>query len=155
MHPSGRLKHQQTKGIALLEFIILAPTLLVLLFMAAEFGRALYQYNTLTKAVYTGARYYAAHVLGDQATARSNATLLIRYGSVTDTSKPILPFPDNITVTFEPDPHIPHAQITVTATYPYIPIDGDPLNSIILNVIGSPSGFGPLVLTASVSMRAI
>ena len=46
-------------GAALLEMAILMPLLVILLFGLVEFGRALLQINTLTKAVTTGARYVA------------------------------------------------------------------------------------------------
>ncbi|MCB1672800.1 MAG: TadE/TadG family type IV pilus assembly protein [Gammaproteobacteria bacterium] len=46
-------------GAALLEFAVLLPLLVILLFGLVEFGRALLQENTLTKAVTTGARYLA------------------------------------------------------------------------------------------------
>jgi len=48
-------------GAALLEFAVLLPLLVILLFGMVEFGRALLQANTLTKAVTTGARYLARY----------------------------------------------------------------------------------------------
>lgn len=53
--PGKRGQH----GAALLEFAVLLPLLVILLFGMVEFGRALLQENTLTKAVTTGARYLA------------------------------------------------------------------------------------------------
>jgi len=58
-------KRKQERGAALVEFAIVVPLLLALMFGFAEIGRALYQQNTLTKAVIAGARYLA----------RSNNTL--------------------------------------------------------------------------------
>jgi hypothetical protein len=51
------------KGTALVEFAIVAPLMLFLLLGVAEFGHALNQYNTLTKAVRDGARYVAGKAL--------------------------------------------------------------------------------------------
>lgn len=47
------------RGAALLEMAMLLPLLIILFFGVVEFGRALLQVNTLTKAVTTGARYVA------------------------------------------------------------------------------------------------
>jgi|GEM_PF-2365445 len=46
-------------GAALLEMAVLMPLLVILVFGLVEFGRALLQINTLTKAVTAGARYVA------------------------------------------------------------------------------------------------
>lgn len=43
----------------MVEFAIIVPILVLLVFGITELGRALYQWNTLTKAVATGARYMA------------------------------------------------------------------------------------------------
>lgn len=55
-------KHRdRQRGIAMVEFTIVAPLLLLLMFGIAEFGRALYQYNALNKAVRDAARYLATY----------------------------------------------------------------------------------------------
>lgn len=53
-HAKGTLRQ---RGIATVEFAIVAPLLLLLMLATAELGRAFYTYNTLTKAVRDGARY--------------------------------------------------------------------------------------------------
>lgn len=45
----------------MVEFAIVLPILLIILFMVAEMGRALYQYNTLYKAVGHAARHFSIH----------------------------------------------------------------------------------------------
>ena len=47
------------RGIMSVEFIIVAPFLMLLMLGISEFGHALYQYNTLTKSVRDGARRWA------------------------------------------------------------------------------------------------
>lgn len=47
------------RGAVLIEFTIIFPILLLLVLGITELGRALYQKNTLTKAVEVGARYMA------------------------------------------------------------------------------------------------
>ncbi|MGM0633442.1 MAG: TadE/TadG family type IV pilus assembly protein [Pseudomonadota bacterium] len=49
------------KGAALVEFAIILPMLLILVFGFTELGRALYQKNQLTKEVQIGARYVARY----------------------------------------------------------------------------------------------
>ena len=55
------LKNQ--RGLAAVEFAIVVPVMLFLMLATAEFGRAFYHYNTLTKAVQTGARYASRPLL--------------------------------------------------------------------------------------------
>ena len=59
MNRHGR--SQQQRGIALVEFVIVLPILLIILIMVAEIGRALYQYNTLYKAVGHATRHFSIH----------------------------------------------------------------------------------------------
>jgi Flp pilus assembly protein TadG len=50
---------RKSSGVAMVELAIILPLLLMLLFGIIELGRALYQQNTLYKAVESGARYLA------------------------------------------------------------------------------------------------
>lgn len=52
-----RNRFKRTQGVALVEFALVLPLLLVVTLLVTELGRALYQYNTLTKAVRDAARY--------------------------------------------------------------------------------------------------
>jgi len=54
---------KKQQGIAALEFAIVVPVMLFLMLATAEFGRVFYHYNTLTKAVQTGARYASKPLL--------------------------------------------------------------------------------------------
>src|SRR5437773_2637207 len=49
------------RGQSLLELAAVLPLLLLIAFGATEFGRAYYQYNTLSKAIRNGARYMSSH----------------------------------------------------------------------------------------------
>ncbi len=53
----------RTKGVAIVEFIIVLPICLILIIATAEFGRVFMQYNTLTKSVRDGVRYVATNAL--------------------------------------------------------------------------------------------
>ena len=71
---------QAARGIAIVEFTVMLPVLLLLLLGTAELGRALYEYNTLTKAVRDGARY-----LAENAEAGSTGVIDITPATATTT----------------------------------------------------------------------
>jgi hypothetical protein len=48
---------KKQNGVALVEFALILPLLLILTFITTEFGRALYQYNTIAKSLRDAARY--------------------------------------------------------------------------------------------------
>lgn len=52
-------------GTAAIEMALLLPLLVLLLFGVTEFGRAIYQYNALAKAVRDSARYLSQFAPGD------------------------------------------------------------------------------------------
>ena len=54
---------KKQQGLAVVEFAIVVPVMLFLMMATAEFGRVFYHYNTLTKAVQTGARYASKPLL--------------------------------------------------------------------------------------------
>lgn len=93
-------------GVAMVEFAIMLPMLLLLLFGVTELGRALYQQNTLYKSVAVGARYLArtSETLDDEdgcsagGTWNDNLTTaenLIIYGNTTGAGTPLLPYLDD------------------------------------------------------------
>lgn len=91
------------KGVAAVELTILLPFFLLVIFATAELGRALYQYNTLTKLVRDAGRY-----LANNADKRVTTTLpsplsdancgncitqtknLLVYGNITGSGTPLL-----------------------------------------------------------------
>lgn len=84
---SAKLERQQQKGVAMVEFAIALPLLLLLLLGIGEFGRMLFQYNVLLQASRDAARYAAGEawdptlgqvVLDDD--LRSRTQLLAVYG---------------------------------------------------------------------------
>jgi Flp pilus assembly protein TadG len=79
-------------GVALVEFALVLPVLLVLTVATTEIGRALYEYNTLAKAVRNAARYMSMQDPAD-ANAAPIARNLVRFGrpSVDDGAAPVAP----------------------------------------------------------------
>ena len=54
-----RFNRHRQRGLAIVEFAIVLPLLLLLSLATTELGRALYQQDTLNKAVRDGARHLA------------------------------------------------------------------------------------------------
>lgn len=142
-------------GFAMTEMVIVTPLLLFLMLSVAEIGRALYQYNTLTKSVRDGARYLSIEaILGDTevidltATKINTTKNLVLYGSQTGVEEIVIDglTADMITVTAPDSIHI-----QVTATYAYQSIFGGTIPSFGMGIGEIDTNF---TLTASSIMRA-
>jgi len=142
-------------GIAMVEFTIVLPVLLLLLFAVTEIGRALVRYNTLTKAVQDGARYAAAYaLLGTTGAVTIDATLqtqtrnIVAYGNRAGTGSPLIAglLPAQVNLV-----DLGGDQIRVDASYSYQPLLGVVLPNVGLGTSTSLS----FVMQAAVSMRAL
>ena len=116
-------------GVAMVEFALILPLLLLLTFITTEFGRAMYQYNTITKSVRDGARYLSTKT---PYTKQIEARNLIIYGNLTGTGSPLVlgltvsnvPLPQNITwQTTGFNPVINTVTVTVSG-YKFTPLFG-------------------------------
>lgn len=118
---------RSNQGLAAVELAIMLPIFLILLLASAEIGRALYQYNTLHKAVRDGARYLAEHALNsvpviEITAAKTTATRnLVLYGNPAGSGPLLLEglAPGDIAVEAVDASHV-----RVTATYAYAPAFG-------------------------------
>ena len=119
------------RGVAIVEFTIALPILLVLILAVAEFGRAFLQYNALTRAVRDSARYVSANALNgasqaidvSQASAvYSEAQNLVVYGNITNSGTPLLNGLTSSDVTINNPAGT--RDITVNVTYAYQPMLG-------------------------------
>lgn len=119
------------RGVAIVEFTIVLPILLILILAVAEFGRAFLQFNGLTRAVRTTARYVAANALNgasqtiDVSTAAAvygEAQNLVVYGHITNTGTALLPglVPGDVTIANPAGTN----DITVNVSYTYQPMLG-------------------------------
>jgi len=88
------------RGVAIVEFTMVLPLLLILILVVAELGRAFMQFNTLTRAVRDSARYVAANALNGAsqtidvsttAAVYSEAQNLVVYGHIANTGSTLLP----------------------------------------------------------------
>lgn len=150
----GALRNR-SYGLAAVEFTFVVPVVLFLLLACAEIGRAMYQYNTLTKAVRNGA-IYAGQVALDPGTdvmeltgtKQTAARNVVVYGTPSASGTPVLPslVPGTVAVTA---PNSTHVQVSVS--YPYITLFGGTIPSF---------GQGPNVsatmnLNATCTVRAL
>lgn len=76
------------RGAAAVEFAILIVPLLLMLFGVTEYGRAIYQYNTLVKSVRDATRYLSAVAPGS---GHAAARCLAVYGNSNCTGSPLAP----------------------------------------------------------------
>lgn len=87
--PCGR--RQRSRGVAALEFAMLIIPLLILLAGVVEFGRLIFQYNTLTKTVRDSARYLSIQNPSDPNYPAAAARCLAVHGNPTCTGAPLVP----------------------------------------------------------------
>ncbi len=128
-HEAGRSEYGLCQGgQSLLEFAVVLPLMLVIAFGVTEFGRAFYQYNTLSKALRDGARYMSSHTYSTS--EQSNAKNMVIYGNTSGTGSPVLPGLTSGQIAVIPEggstPYSeldPPEWVTVRATgYPFAPL---------------------------------
>lgn len=73
-------------GVALVEFALILPFLLLLSITAVELGRAVWQYDILTKSVRDAARYLSLQTPGTHMTQARNLAV---YGNLSGTGNPL------------------------------------------------------------------
>lgn len=79
------------RGVAVIEFALTLTLLTTLFFGVCEYGRAMYQYNTVVKSGRAATRYLTQYAAGD-ATAIANAKCLAVYGQIAPCSgTPLVP----------------------------------------------------------------
>jgi Flp pilus assembly protein TadG len=59
-----RINHQKQRGVAAVEFALLIIPMLLMVFGITEYGRAMYQYNTLVKSTRDAARFLTTQASG-------------------------------------------------------------------------------------------
>jgi Flp pilus assembly protein TadG len=81
-------------GVATIEFALLIVPLLLMLFGVAEYGRAIYQYNTLVKSVRDATRYLSTLNPSDPDHPNNGfveAECLVKYGNTECIGTPLVP----------------------------------------------------------------
>ncbi len=120
-------------GLASIEFAAILPIMLMLLFVTAELGRALYEFNTLTKMVRNGARYAADFALNGVQNASLSHELntkvknLVVNGTLTGVDLPLLSglSIENVNVELLQGSGYDAPHVRVVATYRFVPLIGN------------------------------
>jgi Flp pilus assembly protein TadG len=146
-------------GLAMVEFAISAPVLLLLMFGTFEFGHFLIQYSTLNDAVRNASRYVAGKALGGSTTLLLSAANwaplaaqgqnLAVFGNIAGTGAAVLPSLNVGEITVSED--TANDNITVTAAYPYQPLFG----AVIPTFMGGGGISTAFTLNISVAMKAL
>ena len=76
------------KGTAIVEFALILPLLLLLTMITTEFGRAIYQYNTIVKSLRNTTRYLSLQTPNTQITEAKN---LVVFGNIAGTGTALVP----------------------------------------------------------------
>ena len=76
------------KGTAIVEFALILPLLLMLTMITTEFGRAIYQYNTIVKSVRNATRYLS---LQSPHTKETEAKNLVVFGNILGDGPALVP----------------------------------------------------------------
>lgn len=123
-------RHQ--RGVAVVEFALVLPMLLVLTFITTEFGRAMYQYNTIAKSVRDAARYLSIQLPN---TKINEARNLIVYGktAVTDADPPLAL---GLATSQVPTPTWQNAGSDPVITTVTVQVTGYTFNSMVPSVFG-------------------
>jgi Flp pilus assembly protein TadG len=149
-----RWNRGRQRGVAIVEFVLTLPLLMLLLLATAEIGRALFQYNTLTKAVRDSARYVAGARAGSTGVfnitneIRTAGQRLVVYGNAVGAGPTLLPnlAPGDVTVAASAADYV-----SVSVVYNFTPMLGSELETF---GIGEPI---PLAfpMRAAVVMRVL
>lgn len=76
------------RGTAIVEFALVLPLLLLLTMITTEFGRAIYQYNTIVKSLRDATRYLSLQTPNTKFTEAKN---LVVFGNVAGTGQALVP----------------------------------------------------------------
>lgn len=112
------------RGTALIEFALIVPIMLILMFTVIEFGRAMQRYNGAVKAARDAVRYLSVH---QQGTHQQQARNLIVYGTVDGGGAPLDPdlneamVPDPVWQTAGSNPLINTVTVRISG-YQYTPM---------------------------------
>lgn len=111
-------KHRVQNGVALIELALAIPLMIMLSMIVIEFGRAMYEYNTVTKSVRDAARYLTVQLPPAPTSCPTGATNLVQYGSTSSTPPLLAPGLANATIrcTWQTSGTYPLAMTTVTVT---------------------------------------
>lgn len=134
------------RGVAIVEFALILPLLLILTLITTEFGRAMYEYNTVAKSVRDAARYLSIQLPN---TKQAEAANLVVYGktAATDSDQPLARGLSTSNVTMPTWQNAGADPIITTVT---VQVTGYTFNSMVPGVFGLNLGsytFAPISAT--------
>jgi Flp pilus assembly protein TadG len=135
-------KNQQ--GVAIVEFALLLPLLLIMSFTVIELGRALMHYNLIAKSTREAARYLSMQTPGTKMTEARN---IVVYGNTSGTGSALVP---GLSTSNVPDPTWQPAgadPIITTVTVQVSNYTFQPLISSAFNVTFGPINFSTITAT--------
>lgn len=144
--------YRREKGLAIVEFTILLPIFLFLLFTILELGRAFYTYTELEKSARSSARYLTSEASGTSGTYTlsetniDSAKKIAMYGSVYGSGTPLI---SNLTSSHI-DISLTGDDVKVEINYPY-----QPFLSVIPGFLTGNDVDMNFTLTSSYSMRVL
>lgn len=143
-------------GVAMVEFVVGLPLLLLLLYGTCELGNLLVQFSVLADAARDADRYLASNaLLGSSGVVNLSPALttaaqnLAVYGNAAGTGTPLLPqlAPGQVTIAVDPSNNV-----SVSVVYPYQSLFGGTLPFF---VNGGSLDTGAMTLNAYTSMAAL
>jgi Flp pilus assembly protein TadG len=158
-HSSQPGCERRQHGLAMVEFTVAAPLLLLLLYAIGEFGNVLYQYALLADAARNADRYLGSNAITDgtgvvniSSTVSTATKNLAVYGNAGGTGTPLLPglAVGQVTVATQPDAG-GATDVTVSVAYPYQSLFG----GSIPNFVSAGSVNTALTLNVFTSMRPL
>jgi len=128
------MNKKRQAGVAIVEFALVLPFLLLLTALTTEFGRAIYQYNILSKSVRDAVRYLSVQTPGTHITQARN---LVVYGNPAGTGTPLA---IGLTGANVPDPTWQAAGTAPVINTVTVQVSGYTFNSMFNTVLGLPFG---------------
>lgn len=130
------------RAAAMVEFAIVLPVLLLIVFGIVDFGRALYTANNLTSAVREGARLASTQITPDPTAAASKTAVTNAVTNYVTAISAGAPAPTVAETFTGAPPNIQSIKVQITA-YPFTPIT--PLAGLI--------GMGTITMSPSATFR--
>ena len=116
------MEAKRQRGTAIVEFMIVAPLLLLLVIVVAEFARLIQHNEILNQTVRNASRYAAEQTLGSLGTLTLTPALILDiqelavYGQTAPSGTPMLPGMTIADVSVS-QPNAEHVQVTANYTY--------------------------------------
>lgn len=137
-------KSNRQKGLAAVEATIVLPLILLLMLAIGEFGRALYQYSSLTQALRGGAlaldrggKYYED--ISSRADSENKVKNIVVYGNAAGTGDPLLTGLSKSDISFSAIYEMPADSgdfyVDISASYSWQPVFGKDFNTFVAGVI--------------------